>query len=586
MDKRGGLRHYISSVCGILVLFLITILVPVIILQAVIYYNRFDARRADELQSNLELARAISAAFSAYVNDILRQEKALSVMFASPVPLPESYIRRVMAGSAGEYPGLRDFAWINTKGIITVSSRPGVAGLDISDRSYFQNILKGKSYVVSDLFTPRTGDMPSFVIARAVRSDSGRLIGVMRALVVADGLRSVLTVHRPEQGAIAVIDSRGYAVYGYPEVHMSWRERNWAGSQAVLRRALAGTETTGIIASALTGKDIMVGITPVNGTEWVAEASRPVSEAMAPVYREMFRNFLLLLTVAFIAFILAVRISRRITVPLNALRKSSQAIGLKGYTERVQVSGPEEIEELAATINTMSEDIRFKEEERESYIHTISHDLRAPLTLIQGHAQLLQRFIDEAGIDDNVCLSVVTIIKNTHSMNTMIQDLVDSARLSSGQLKLDIKSLDLRKFVINLLEEAGTVMDMERVKAYIPHGLPNVKADPARLERIMMNLLSNGLKYSEGEVTVSAEKTDDMLTVSVSDYGTGIPEEEQPLLFERFYRAKGAGRREGLGLGLYITKGLVEAHGGHIWLSSQAGVGNTFCFTLPIHTIK
>lgn len=97
-----------------------------------------------------------------------------------------------------------------------------------------------------------------------------------------------------------------------------------------------------------------------------------------------------------------------------------------------------------------------------------------------------------------------------------------------------------------------------------------------------MNLLNNAMKYSDGEVTVRVSSAGDSATVSVVDHGTGIPQDDIPHIFERFYRAKTAGRKEGLGLGLYIVKGLVEAHGGDTRVESRGGEGTTFTFTLPI----
>jgi two-component system phosphate regulon sensor histidine kinase PhoR len=109
-------------------------------------------------------------------------------------------------------------------------------------------------------------------------------------------------------------------------------------------------------------------------------------------------------------------------------------------------------------------------------------------------------------------------------------------------------------------------------------------ADPSRLERILTNLISNALKYSppEAEVVVRAERVDSCLQVSVVDRGIGIAPEDLPHLFERFYRTRGSRKAEGLGLGLYITRMLVEAHGGRIWAESELGKGSTFSFTLPL----
>ncbi|HEX2922708.1 MAG TPA: HAMP domain-containing sensor histidine kinase, partial [Chloroflexota bacterium] len=222
---------------------------------------------------------------------------------------------------------------------------------------------------------------------------------------------------------------------------------------------------------------------------------------------------------------------------------------------------------------------------REVYVHTISHDLRSPLTVIQGQAQMLRRLLD---MDDQEAArrrSVEAIFTGARRMNTMIQDLVDSARMESGQLRLSREALDLVAFMCELLERFGEVMECSRVRVKAPERLPRVAADPDRLERIVVNLLSNALKYSPpgSPVTVQIRQRGGEVGISVTDQGRGIPPEESASLFQRFRRVGGE-RKEGLGLGLYIAKGLVEAHGGRIWVQSEVGKGSTFSFTLPVVT--
>jgi len=220
------------------------------------------------------------------------------------------------------------------------------------------------------------------------------------------------------------------------------------------------------------------------------------------------------------------------------------------------------------------------EEARSLFVHTVSHDLRSPLQVILGQAQIIHRFPDKP---DQVRRSAGSIITSARRMDAIIQDLVDSARVESGQLRLEMERVQLSSFLSELLERVAPVIDVSRIRVHIPQELPPIAADRDRLERILINLLTNALKYSPGstEVLIGAEKTNGEIAVSVTDRGVGIAPEDLPHIFERFYRAKGQRRAEGLGLGLYITKMLVEAHGGRIWVESEPGKGSTFRFTLP-----
>lgn len=228
--------------------------------------------------------------------------------------------------------------------------------------------------------------------------------------------------------------------------------------------------------------------------------------------------------------------------------------------------------------------LRALQEQREDLLRSVSHDLRSPLTVILGQAQLLEQGLEKAGVDGLQRKSASAIASEARRMNVMIQDLVDSARMEAGQLRLDRKAVDLRSFVSDLLQRASLVLDVKRVKADIPAGLPPISADPNRLERILLNLLSNALKYSYPgtEVRITARVVDGAVAVAVSDRGPGIAPEDLPHLFERFYRARAARGTEGIGLGLFTVKALVEAHGGRVWAESELGRGSIFTFEMPI----
>jgi signal transduction histidine kinase len=219
--------------------------------------------------------------------------------------------------------------------------------------------------------------------------------------------------------------------------------------------------------------------------------------------------------------------------------------------------------------------------ESEEYTRVISHDLRLPLTIILGQAQLIQRSAEKA---DLVARSAQAIVVSARRMNAMIDDLVDSARLESGQLRLNSRPLDLGRAIHDLTERMTGLSGMERYEVRVEADLPRVRADPDRLERILSNLIGNALKYSTPgtPIVLSATSGPGEAIVSVADRGSGIASADLPRLFERYFRAPGGiEHREGLGLGLYITRALVEAHGGRIWVESEVGAGSTFTFTLP-----
>lgn len=239
---------------------------------------------------------------------------------------------------------------------------------------------------------------------------------------------------------------------------------------------------------------------------------------------------------------------------------------------------------LTLTDITASHELQM---EQELFVHTISHDLRAPLTIVNGHAQLLAGCLQTAEVTDDQRAKqyIDAITRGVRRMNVMIEDLVDMARMGGSSLQLYCQPIVLIQFLTELLSRSGSLLDGSRIAVTIPDDLPVISADPHRLERIFINLLTNAFKYSppESQVEVVAALHDECVTITVRDYGQGIDTEDIPHLFERFYRTKHGRKPEGIGLGLYITRMLVEAHGGCISVESKAQKGSAFTVTLPVY---
>ena len=230
-------------------------------------------------------------------------------------------------------------------------------------------------------------------------------------------------------------------------------------------------------------------------------------------------------------------------------------------------------DELVVTIRRLE---RMREQ-REDFLRAVSHDLRNPLQVVLLQAERIGR---AAGDLPAVRRPVAAIRFAGRRMERMLRDLTDAAQLEVGELRLARERVDLRDFVENLLEVEQGVLDSSRVENQVDPALEPLELDPDRLDRILVNLLGNALKYSTGPVRIRAALDDGAVRLTVADRGPGIPTADLPRLFERYYR----GHRhegEGLGLGLFIVKGLVEAHGGEIAVTSTQGEGSVFTIRLP-----
>jgi len=214
--------------------------------------------------------------------------------------------------------------------------------------------------------------------------------------------------------------------------------------------------------------------------------------------------------------------------------------------------------------------------------------LRSPLSIINGYAYLMEDQINEIGMASSLTANLLDSLQQIQHgalrMAKIIEDLTELARIDGGQVQLKREPVAIASFLPDFLQRAAMVLDASRIQLEIASEVSPVLADPDRLERILTNLLSNALKFSTPDtpVQVCVCQQDGELRMSITDQGRGIPPNDIPLLFRRFYRIKDEHRAKGIGLGLYITKKLVEAHGGCIWVESEVEQGSTFFFTLPV----
>lgn len=220
---------------------------------------------------------------------------------------------------------------------------------------------------------------------------------------------------------------------------------------------------------------------------------------------------------------------------------------------------------------------------REEYVGLISHDLRTPLQNISLRCQLLLRSLQAKGLASEVA-SAEALLRNARRMSGMVEELLESSRLEAGQVQLHFAPLDMIHFLEEIIERDVPPDARERLRLEVATPVLRIPADAPRLERVLVNLLTNALKYSTPgtSVLVRLEQEEALVRISVKDQGKGLTPEECERLFTKYYRTSAGERADGVGLGLYISRLIIEAHGGRIRVESTLGQGSTFIFTLPL----
>ena len=220
---------------------------------------------------------------------------------------------------------------------------------------------------------------------------------------------------------------------------------------------------------------------------------------------------------------------------------------------------------------------------REEFISVVAHDLRAPISVISGFADLLGRIYATRPTPEQERRAVGNIQTSVRRLNRMVEDLLDASRIEARRLRLERRPVDMVGLVRDVLDRLSPQLKPHPVRLDVGGLKARAVVDPTRIDQVLTNLLTNAAKYSppDAEIEVEVRGEGDAVVVSVADHGPGIPAEEIPRLFTRYYRPREGERPEGLGLGLYIARGLVEAHGGRIWVESEVGKGSVFSFSLP-----
>ena len=224
--------------------------------------------------------------------------------------------------------------------------------------------------------------------------------------------------------------------------------------------------------------------------------------------------------------------------------------------------------------------LRELDQLKNEFVAIVAHDVRSPMTVIAGFAKLLGE--QWGRLDDAQRAEYLTTIGRTaENVAELVEDILQVARIESGELSYDIETFDLGLLVRRAPELSPA--DPERVAVRLPAGSLEVAADRSRQWQVLSNLVTNALKFSEGEIVVAARDRGDAVEVSVRDRGPGIAPEDRSRLFQKFSKVSSRGRARvpGTGLGLYICRSIVEAHGGRIEVDSVEGEGTTFRYTVP-----
>jgi signal transduction histidine kinase len=451
-------------------------------------------------------------------------------------------------------------------------------------------------------------DLSLLVNALAVQQDTDQPgttdppsgVGEDEALLAT--LRNVLSGEQNQETSVALVDRSGRVLPGYA-APTGVNLENASVTGADLGTAASGgrVEPDQCELEVPGRPDLLCVVTPLTAgvLEQLpdTEASHIVVAKPAASLGEVFGDLVPRLVFSGLigvaaALILGFLLAQSVGAPLRNIARAARNVSRGNYRQRVPATGPREVRDLASNFNRMTEEVQRSQQTLRDFLANISHELKTPLTSIRGFSEAVL----DGTIDDTAGIERSARIINTESARVLrlVEELLDLSRIESGQVHMRQEDLSLnelldhvREVFVRRSEDTGVQLDIR------PHGDPHVTGDFDRLEQVLNNLLDNAFRHTEEGGTVRVTSRDlqpGVVQVTVSDTGVGIPQEDVPHLFERFYRARANGAAaingtpsgtKGYGLGLAISREIVRAHGGEIWATSELGRGTTFVFTLP-----
>jgi two-component system, NtrC family, sensor kinase len=600
--------------------FALLVAVPVICTSVYLLSSSYRDNKRALVRLQQEKAKSVAVAIDRYFTDRTKRTKLIQGRFLS-----------FTARGAALQPLLADHAtsafYVDSTGRKTLASAGGgltlVKGNFLHDHSVKQALAAGVYF--GPVYAPRLLSNPGARSMDVVVSETLRPVGFPEGIHVAGtgvvgetlDLRVIQDLVRQTRlgtsGYVYAVDAKGVPI-AHPNAS-AFTQRSLALPQVT--EALASSSTGSTVGRNFRGEEVLSTWATVKPVGWKVFVEQPESAAFAPVRGKIWRTALLLAAFLVAGIAVSVLLARHLVRPIKQMRTAAAQIGAGGYDERIELRRRDELGGLADELNGMAASLQAsvqgleqKVEERtrelqralaelsrkgrqlevasqhkSDFLANMSHELRTPLNAIIGFSQVLRQGLfgpvnakQEDYLDD--------ILSSGNHLLSLINDVLDLSKVEAGQVELEVATFSLREALergVMMVREPATQHGVQLSLELAP-GVDLVTGDERRLRQVIFNLLSNAVKFTpeDGSVIVATSQVDGEVRVAVTDTGPGIALEDRERIFEEFQQTDvGVQQSEGTGLGLALSKRLVELHGGRIWVESEAGHGSRFVFTLP-----
>jgi signal transduction histidine kinase len=587
--KDGSYMKYLSIRVKILMLTLV-ILIPLIILQAINIYENYQKKTEQKLQTNVELAEAVSKSFTNYIEELWIRESFISDHIIDNINDPKEIQSHLESIVSVDKNALERLSWISPSGIIIANSRKYMIGQSVTERDYYKKIIAGKEEVLSDLVISYVDGKLVIPVVRGAKKD-GKLLGILSFPIDANNLFSHIPNLKLNDGeTLRLIDSSGNIVYDSSNNNLPFKERKILSDDSgwkALKGEIVKTHNDRVDFDS----DCYMSVDyPISEIGWACSITSKKSTVLNDIYVQAVQSIITLILVSVISLIASYILGKKITEPLVILKNKANQLKLGDYSIRTNIPGYDEVASTAQAFDLMADSIEQYDKLKSQFFSNLSHEFKTPINVIYSSVQLIESFqstLDDKEFKNKTLKNIKVLRQNCYRLMKIVDNTIDVTRYDTGHFKMNPYKADIISVIENICLSVAKYTEQKGVTIIFDTEVEEkiIYCDPYMIERIVLNLISNSLKFTDasGFIYVNVYDREDKVIFSIRDTGIGIPEDKLSIIFDRFRQVDTSLNRnhEGSGLGLSIVRALVEAHKGNISVNSKLGMGTEFVIELP-----
>lgn len=583
-----------------MILLIFITLVPLSILKFTEVTNQIDSRVEAEIVSSQDFAEAINSTFMNFLEKTWLSQYAMGNAIVTNPNLSNKEIEQYFKNVAlGDKTFIRSY-WANPQGIITTSLNPLAVNIDLSKREFIKEIISGKEKVIGNLEHSVIDGILIVPIARGIRVD-GELKGIIINSIEASSMKDIIPINRIREGStFGLVDRNATLVYRLGSGYMSMEERK-ASEDSPIRKALKGEIIkTYSRYSEFDGVERMGVDYPIDDIGWSIFVTTPVKELLAQNKQYFIKDIVLFILIYIGSFGIALVVASNFIMSIDKLKLAANKVIQGDLNVKTYIYKEDDLYEVGQAFDNMIEELNKKGKEIEEYnnlkfqfLTNISHELKTPLNIILGCIQVLENIDTKNQQESQEILNKYIKMQkqNSYRLLRLINNFIDVNKIETNYIKIKLSNKDIIKTVEDITMSIVEYTKLKNINIIFDTDIEEkiIAFDVDMMERIILNLLSNSIKFTGkgGKIEVNISDKEKEIFITVKDSGIGIPANKLDKIFDIFTQVDSSFRRrtEGSGVGLFLVKSLVDLHEGRIFVESEYGKGTQFTIVLPYKTI-